>query len=187
MKPTLALLALALIFSGCSSAPKSSEVSAAYIPITQYGNHTCEQLVAEAEAVRRSIPGLEAAVDAHRSNQTGVEVVTWVLFWPAAFALDKGEQSSSQLAKAKGELQAIQVALMTNKCSGGGRTGEATVSRQADGMQPGLNASQASVPASSVIGQSAADKLRALEGLKKDGLITEAEYISKRSQLLEKL
>jgi hypothetical protein len=111
----LVLTSLATIV-GCSSAPKANEVSAAYIPAGYYSNMTCEQLVAEAEAVRRSVPALEDAVNKHRSQQTGVEVVTWVLFWPAAFMLDKGEGTSSQLAKAKGEIEAIGLAMRTKKC-----------------------------------------------------------------------
>ena len=117
IKSTLVLTNLALIV-GCSSAPKASEVSAAYVPTGYYSNMSCEQLIAEAEAVRRPVPALEDAVNKHRSNQTGVEVVTWVLFWPAAFLLDKGEATSGQLAKAKGEIEAISLAMRSKKCGG---------------------------------------------------------------------
>lgn len=107
---------LFLAVAGCSSAPKSNEVSAAYVSTMQYQSMTCEQLLSEAESVRRSVPGLEQAVDKHRANQTGVEVVTWLLFWPAAFLLDKGEATSSQLARAKGELEAISLAMKAKRC-----------------------------------------------------------------------
>jgi hypothetical protein len=115
IQKAVALASLATIV-GCSSAPKATEVSAAYVPAGFYTNMTCDQLIAEAEAVRRSVPALENAVNTHRSNQTGVEVVTWVLFWPAAFFLDKGEATSSQLAKAKGEVEAIGLAMRAKKC-----------------------------------------------------------------------
>ena len=104
------------VLVACSSAPKATEVTAAYVPSAQYSAMDCKQLLNETESVRRSIPALESAVDKHRSNQTGVEVVTWVLFWPAAFLLDKGEASSSQLAKAKGELEAISLAMRGKNC-----------------------------------------------------------------------
>lgn len=119
MKKSLKITAAALslgILAACSSAPKATEVSAAFVPTSQYSNMNCQQLLTEAESVRRSIPGLEAAVNNHRSNQTGVEVVTWLLFWPAALLLDKGEATSSQLARAKGELEAINLALRTKSC-----------------------------------------------------------------------
>ncbi len=104
------------IIAGCSSAPKASEVAAAYVPVSRYENMNCQQLLNEAEAVRRSVPALAEAVDKHRSQQTGVEVVTWVLFWPAAFLLDKGEANSSKLAQARGELESIQLSLKNKKC-----------------------------------------------------------------------
>lgn len=115
MKKTLtAVAALALV--ACSSAPKSSEVTADYIPTARYESMSCEALNMEAESIRRSVPGLAEAVDKHRSQQTGVEVVTWVLFWPAAFLLDKGEGTSSKLAQAKGELEAVQAAKQNKGC-----------------------------------------------------------------------
>ena len=105
-----------LVMAGCSSAPKSNEVGSAYVSSAQYASFTCDQLINEAESVRRSVPGLEAAVDKHRDSQKTVELVTWILFWPAAFALDKGTENSSQLAKAKGELEAISLAMKSKKC-----------------------------------------------------------------------
>lgn len=123
------------VLAGCSSAPKSNEVAAAYVPTAQYQAMTCEQLVAEAEGIRRALPALSSSVDEHRKNQDGVELVTWILFWPAAFALDKGEGKSSQLARAKGEYDAISLALRTKNCdkpqmtatSAGGATATAVV------------------------------------------------------------
>jgi hypothetical protein len=115
IQTVLALASLATIV-GCSSAPKANEVSAAYVPAGYYANMTCDQLIAEAEAVRRSVPALEEAVNKHRSQQTGVEVVTWILFWPAALMLDKGEGTSNQLGKAKGEIEAIGLAMRTKRC-----------------------------------------------------------------------
>ena len=112
----LTLLLLALILIGCSSAKKSSEVTTQYVPASNYSHLTCEQLIAEAEVIRARTPGLAAAVDEHRKNQTGVEVVTWVLFWPAAFLLDDGSEMSTELAEAKGQLEAIQQNLYSKKC-----------------------------------------------------------------------
>lgn len=111
------LISLAIFsLAGCSSAKKANEVAPAYVPSSNYSGKSCDQLIADAESVRRATPGLEAAVDAHRSQQTGVEVVTWVLFWPAAFLLDKGEKQSADLAQAKGELEAIRQAMVQKRC-----------------------------------------------------------------------
>lgn len=114
-KIAFALTAVAMI-AGCSGAKKASEVTPAYVSTTTYTSLSCSQLNTEAENIRRMIPALEGAVDKHREQQTGVEVVTWVLFWPAAFLLDKGEAQSSQLARARGELEAVNLAIRQNKC-----------------------------------------------------------------------
>lgn len=168
-------MSAAVLVGACSSAPKSNEVSAAYVPIAQYNNHTCDQLIAEAESIRRSVPALEGLVDKHRENQTGVEVIAWVLFFPAALALDKGEGNSSQLAKAKGELQAIQAALLTKQCNT-----QLTVAGAA-------GASTAAVTKQNAVATSTSERLRELDKLKKDGLITEAEHKAKKAKLLEAL
>jgi len=109
-------LSLLVVISGCSSAKKSIEVQSSYVPASRYSHLSCQQLISEAEALRARTPALASAVDKHRENQTGVEVVTWVLFWPAAFLLDDGSEESNQLAQAKGDLEAIQQNLMTKDC-----------------------------------------------------------------------
>jgi uncharacterized protein YcfL len=155
------LLAAALICAGCSSAKKANEVSAAYVPIHRYSTMTCQQLVSEAEGLRRSTPALEAAVDSHRSQQTGVEVVTWILFWPAAFALDKGEKQSNELAQARGELQAIQQALLSNNCNRATDNGNSAVTYTS------------AIPAGS---KNVETKLATLKDLYAKNLLTEEQY-----------
>jgi hypothetical protein len=179
LKRTVAVASAAAMISACSSAPKSNEVSAAYIPVAQYNNYTCDQLISEVESVRRSVPALESAVDKHRESQTGVEVITWVLFFPAALALDKGEGNSSQLAKARGELQAIQTAMMAKQCNTQVSTSATAVPRTA-----GIATSS---PTGITSVASPSERLRELDKLKKDGLVTEAEYSAKKQLLLEAL
>lgn len=116
MKFKLLAIAGLMTLAGCSGAPKSHEVSAAYVSSVPYQGLTCAQLVNEADSIRRSVPGLSAAVDKHRSNQDGVEFVAAILFWPALFMLDKGEATSGQLARAKGELEAVSTAMQAKRC-----------------------------------------------------------------------
>lgn len=104
------------ILSACSGAKSVSDVTAAYIPSSQYKNLSCEALLSEAERARQSITELAAAVEKHRKKQTNVEVVTWVLFWPAALALNEGEELSDDLAQAKGRLEALNAAYRLKKC-----------------------------------------------------------------------
>lgn len=112
----IVLLILGLSLVGCSGAKKASEVGSTYVPASTYSHLSCDQLIREAEILRARTPALAAAVDDHRGDQTAVEAVTWILFWPAAFALDDGSEQSQELANAKGQLEAIQMNLRSN-CS----------------------------------------------------------------------
>jgi hypothetical protein len=168
------IMSVAVVVGACSSAPKSNEVSAAYVPIAQYNNHTCEQLISEAESIRRSVPALESAVDKHRESQTNVELVTWILFFPAALALDKGEGTSAQLAKARGELQSVQTALLAKHCN----------SQLSTSVGSGMAATN---PKENTAVAPPGERLRELDKLRKDGLITDAEYSVKKQKLLEAL
>jgi len=115
IKKTLTLPFILLIVA-CSNAKHSYEVQSNYVPASRYAHLSCEQLISEAEALRARTPALAAAVDEHRKSQNGVEVVTWVLFWPAAFMLDDGSDNAQQLAQAKGDLEAIQQNLLSKDC-----------------------------------------------------------------------
>ena len=44
------------------------------------------------------------------------ELVTWLLFWPAAFGMDDGKDKSQRLARIRGELEAIRTAMISKKC-----------------------------------------------------------------------
>lgn len=109
-------LALGSFLSGCSSAQKSSEISAAYVPTSEYKMMSCDNLANEARRVRRSVADLEIDVDEAYDTDKTAEVITWVLFWPAAFAMDGNKQEASRLSEAKGQAEAIRSALIQKGC-----------------------------------------------------------------------
>lgn len=114
MKTFIAILALSL--AACSNAPKSHEVAADYASSVPYENMSCDRLNIEVASLQRQVNEASGAVDSHRSKQTGVEIITWVLFWPAAFALDKGGEHSGKLARLKGEYEAVRKAAQIKGC-----------------------------------------------------------------------
>lgn len=116
MKRAILIVAVACGLVACSNAPKSHEVAADAMSSVPYESMSCDRLRIEEASLSRQSNEAAAAVDAHRSKQTGVEVVTWVLFWPAAFALDKGQEHSSRLSRIKGEHEAVRKALLVNRC-----------------------------------------------------------------------
>ena len=112
MNKTIAITA-SLLLAACSGAKNSSEVVSSYVPSSTYQHLSCNQLMQEAEILRARTPELARAVDAHRDKQDGVELVTWILFWPAAFALDDGSEMSHELGRVRGQLEAIQQNIRT--------------------------------------------------------------------------
>ena len=105
-----------LILTSCTSAKKSSEVPKAYVSSTMYKSFNCTELSQEADKLRAVEAGLAAVVDKNYKSQKDTELVTWILFWPAAFALDEKKSDADALGKARGELEAIRGQMIIKKC-----------------------------------------------------------------------
>lgn len=112
------IVSLVVLLSSCTSAKKSSEVPKIYASSAQYRALSCAELVQESEKLRAVEAGLSQVVDGNYKNQKDLELVTWILFWPAAFALDEKKSDADALGKARGELDAIRDAMISKKCGG---------------------------------------------------------------------
>ena len=73
------LLTSVLLTTGCSTAQRSSEVNAVYVPAEQYKSMSCEDLSASAEAIRKKTPALAKAVDDARKTDKLMEALTVVV------------------------------------------------------------------------------------------------------------
>ncbi|MGL4727437.1 MAG: hypothetical protein ACRCWO_01655 [Bosea sp. (in: a-proteobacteria)] len=107
-----ALLAVAL--AGCASS--SGDITATYVSPIQYQNHTCKQLGEEAEGVSRRAAQLAGAQDSRRSTDAVATTVGVIVFWPALFAVKGDGATASELARTKGEMEAIEKASILKKC-----------------------------------------------------------------------
>jgi len=110
------ILFLVMLLSACSSARQSSEIGKAYVSPVKYKNYSCDDLIKESEIIRAREPAIARKVDQHYKSQKNTELVTWLLFWPAAFWLDDGSVEANRLAQVRGELDAIRSAMMSKKC-----------------------------------------------------------------------
>lgn len=106
----------ALSLSACSDAKTSSEVPPELVSPSFYGNMSCRQLRTEAEQVKATTPALAAAVDQSYKQDKTMEAVAWILFWPAAIAMDGNDAEAAQLSRAKGQLQAISTQMKSKGC-----------------------------------------------------------------------
>ena len=110
------ILIFSSFLSSCTSAKKAMEIQAVRMPVAPYLKMTCGELISEQRLVLRDLESAGVAVDKKYSSEKNTELVAWILFFPAAFMFDGNEAEASQLAALKGQADAIQEALLINKC-----------------------------------------------------------------------
>ena len=106
----------AALLSACSDAKQDSEVEANFVSGDKYRGMSCAQLRGEATRLAESMGDLEASVDKAYKQDKNMEAVTWILFWPAVFAMDANDAEAGRLSQAKGEAEAIKSAMTTRGC-----------------------------------------------------------------------
>ena len=114
-KPFLFFI-LILVISGCSTAKKSNEVQAVRAPMAGYLKMTCQELITEQRILLSEVEASGIAVDKAEASDKTTELVTWILFAPAAFWLEGNEAEVAKFAAQKGQLDAINESLRINKC-----------------------------------------------------------------------
>ena len=104
----------ALVVSGCAKG--SSSISASYVNPVMYQSFDCEQI--KAEAMRLSIKASELAgtQDQKAKNDAVAMGVGLVLFWPALFFIKGNDERAGELARVRGEMDAVQQASIQKSC-----------------------------------------------------------------------
>ena len=112
-KAVAVMVSVSLAVSGCAKSPDNR--SGAYTSPLQYQGHSCDQLQQELSR----ISARAAEVAGQQSSQATKDAVALgvglILFWPALFFMfggDKGEE----LARMKGEIEAIEQAAIQKNC-----------------------------------------------------------------------
>jgi len=108
IKVCLCIGSLTLV--GCATKPES--VHPAYVSHVTYLNWDCDQLSAEQH---RLLAALSSASDAQR-HARGNDVVGWIFLGTPVATLSGGNQAAN-IARLKGELEALQRAMIAKKCS----------------------------------------------------------------------
>lgn len=108
-------LPLCALLAGCASS--SDAIKASYISPLQYQNHTCQQLGAEAERVSRRASEAAGVQDAKRTQDQWATGAAIVIFWPAAFFVGGDGPNAAELARLKGEFEAIEQASIQKNCN----------------------------------------------------------------------
>lgn len=124
-----ALSVSALSVGGCATSP--DKISATYVSPLQYQAYECDALRGELIRIGQRVDAVTGQQRKEASNDAVAMGVGLVLFWPALFFLAGGNDKKEELARLKGEHDALRQAAAIKGC---GFEGEGT---QAGATQAG--------------------------------------------------
>lgn len=115
LKVRAAVIVLAVLTAGgCATRPEN--VTAAYVSPLMYDSLECPQLREEATRVSMRVQEATGAQSKAHGRDAVMTGVALVLFWPAAFMVGGDGQTTAELSRLKGEMEAIQQASIRKNC-----------------------------------------------------------------------
>lgn len=106
--------ALAAALAGCASS--AEKVAPVYVSPLQYDAYNCQQIGEEARRVAARASEAAGVQNEQARSDATTTAVAIVIFWPAAFFLDGDNEKTAELARLKGELQAIEQSAIRKQC-----------------------------------------------------------------------
>ena len=107
---------LALVFlSACAS--KSKNIDSTYVSPLAYQSYNCEQIGQEMSRIGRNLSEISGAQDNTSTKDTVVMTVGLVVFWPSLFFLAAGEDQEGDIARLKGESEALEQSAINKQCT----------------------------------------------------------------------
>ena len=113
-KTIIPMLVAASMVSACAS--KSSDIAPSYVSTMQYQNYTCSQIAAEAQNVSARASQVMAAQDKKAKGDSTKMAVGLILFWPTLFFVKGDSESAAEVARLKGEMEALEKANVQKNC-----------------------------------------------------------------------
>jgi hypothetical protein len=104
----------ALTMIGC--AKDASDVGATYVSPVMYQNYTCPQLAEEAQRVSARAAQAAGVQDQKATNDKVAMGVGLVIFWPAFLFTKGNDENTAELARLKGQMDAIEQASIQKRC-----------------------------------------------------------------------
>ena len=105
---------LALALGGCATS--SDKITASYVSPIQYENWNCRQLTEEAQRISHRAAEAAGAQDSQVTKDAVATTVGVIVFWPALFLIGGDKQTAAELARLKGEMEAIEQASIRKNC-----------------------------------------------------------------------
>lgn len=109
------LMGASIFLSACATKPEN--IKASYVSPLAYESYECDQLSAEAERVSfhaADIAGVQRKKAKGDAVATGVALI---LFWPALFFIKGNGTTESEVARLKGEMEALERVAIQKRCN----------------------------------------------------------------------
>ena len=110
---TSAVTAVAFL-TACTSMP--DKIEASYIPSTRYAQADCAEIAEEMIAVGTRAAALSSQLESSAGKDAALVAVSLILFWPAAFFVGGDKGKEAELARLKGERDALIRAAKQKGC-----------------------------------------------------------------------
>lgn len=114
IKAKLSFGVAAILLAGCAT--KSTDIAPSYVSPMQYQSFSCQQLTLEAQRVSTRVAQVSGQQDEKAKDDAGKMAVGLVLFWPALIFMDGDDQVASEVARLKGEMDALEQANIQKNC-----------------------------------------------------------------------
>src|SRR4030088_3292691 len=103
-----------LALGGCATS--SDKVTASYVSPMQYESWNCRQLAEEAQRISHHAAAAAGAQDSQVTKDAVATTVGVIVFWPALFLIGGDKQTAAELARLKGEMDAIEQTSIRKRC-----------------------------------------------------------------------
>lgn len=117
MKWSPAWVLLLIGIAICSCAKRAENVAASYVSPLAYQQFNCRQLGEEAGRVSQRAAELSGVQDQKRRGDIVATTAAIIVFWPAAFLVSGNDAQTAELARLKGEFEAIQRVSIEKRCN----------------------------------------------------------------------
>ena len=108
------VIASTLALGGCATS--SDKITASYVSPMQYENWNCRQLAEEAQRISHHAAAAAGAQDSQATKDAVATTVGVIVFWPALFLIGGDKHGAAELARLKGEMDAIEQASIRKRC-----------------------------------------------------------------------
>jgi hypothetical protein len=114
MKKIIVGVLTASVLAGCATNPDN--ISASYVSPSQYSSYSCGQLREEAQRISSRAIQASGAQSSKATGDAVVMTVGLVIFWPALFFMKGDGTTAAEVARLKGEIEAVEQANIKKRC-----------------------------------------------------------------------